>query len=47
MEKSLKKLYELDRRYDFSEFWTPNGKRLTKRRARRRTRRILNKETRK
>lgn len=38
MRKSQKRDYELDRTFDFSEFWSPAGKRLTKKRAHRRYR---------
>ena len=42
MKKSLKKLYELDRTYDFDDFNTPAGRRIAKRRAKRRVRQMFN-----
>lgn len=44
MNKSLKKLYEMDRKYDLAEWYTPVGRRFTKRRARRKARQILNRD---
>ena len=38
MRKSQKREYELDRKYDMAEWYSPIGKRFTKRRARRRYR---------
>lgn len=42
MRKSVVKEYELDRRFDFEDFNTPAGKKITKRRARRRYRAMQN-----
>lgn len=41
MRKSCKRLYELDRKYDYSEFCTSAGVKLAKRRAHRRVRQLL------
>ena len=44
MRKSQKREYELDRKYDMAEWYSPIGKRFTKRRARRRYRSTWKKE---
>lgn len=41
MRKSCKRIYELDRKYDYGEFCTPAGVKLVKRRAHRRVRQLL------
>lgn len=37
--KSLKKEYELKHSYDYADFWSPEGKRFTKKTSHRRIRR--------
>lgn len=41
MQKSVKKLYEHKRSYDFDDYNTPKGRRVTKRRAHKRLRKQI------
>lgn len=43
-EKSLKKEYHHDRRYDFDEYYSMKGKRFTKKRSHKRARKQLDRK---